>query len=50
LKINGLRQVINQHKLHSTRKVFFEDNPKYLAEVCAAIGAEGRWILSRQGW
>jgi hypothetical protein len=50
LKITGLRKVINQHKLHLTRKVFFEDNPKYLAEVCAAIGAEGRWILSKQGW
>ncbi len=50
LKISGLKRIFDKHDLHGAVKVFWEDNFSYLSKVCAAIGARGVLVPSKQGW
>lgn len=50
LKIEGLRQVFDQHRLHNTTKKFWEDNLSYLHKVCSALPIKGHFVPSAQGW
>ena len=50
LKIEGLSRVFDKHSLHNAKKVFWEDNLAYLTKVCFALGIEGKFVPSTQGW
>ena len=49
LKIEGLKQLIDEHKLHKVEKVVYEDNPNYLRNITSALGATGVLVKSNQG-
>ena len=50
LKIAGLRKLLSLKQFHNKEIHFFEDNEKYLREVCNAIGAVPHFIPSQQGY
>lgn len=50
LKINGLKKFFNLKNFKNASWVFYEDNLKYLSDVCGYFHINGVFVPSKQGY